>query len=113
MLTFQLLFSVFLIILVLSLRSIVNFLSIIVFDLRYITGLVIDRKVDDIFFKSIVISEIDSKKKKVNPQQQIQFSLQNSHSIVVDVMLQHGLNPKDYNISKLIQYYRHKLGLNS
>ena len=111
MLTFQILFGIFLIILILFFRTFVNFFSMLIFNLRHLTGFIIDKKVNDVLFKAVIIAEIDAQEKEVAAPQKLQLALQNAHSIVSDVLLQHGLNPRDYNIPKLISYARFKLGL--
>jgi len=68
----------------------------------------IDALVDSIVNKAVIIAEYITERKNML---QIDFEsrkMEQACSIVADVMLQHGIKPRDYNLPALVIVARHK-----
>jgi hypothetical protein len=68
----------------------------------------IDALVDSIINKAVIIAEYITERKNIS---QIEFEnkkMEQACSIVADVMLQHGIKPRDYNLPALVIVAKHK-----
>jgi len=70
-----------------------------------------DQRVDEFFMKAAVLGEINSFTKDIGEVERICSAYEKSMSIVTDVLLQNGYNPKQYNLKGLVLLARVKLGL--
>lgn len=68
----------------------------------------IDALVDSIINKAVIISEYIVDRKDMSVMEFEIKKMEQACSIVADVMLQHGIKPRDYNLPALIIVAKHK-----
>ena len=110
MITYSLIF-VFLFILLLFLIVANGICIIIRKSLFLLMAFIQDIRVDEFFNKATVLGEIQSHEKDITPERRIDLAYEKSMSIVSDVLLQNGYNPREYNLKGLTMLTRIKLGL--
>ena len=76
-----------------------------------INSILIDQSVDEICNKAVIIAEYQSHEQKTTEEKRQAKALETACSIVADVLLQHGLHPKDYNIEALVLIAQHRMGI--
>ena len=79
--------------------------------MRYYLGYLQDIRVDEFFRKAVIIGEIQSYDKDIEPQERVSVSIERAMSIVSDVLMQNGYNPKAYNLKGLVLLWRNQLGI--
>lgn len=89
-----------------------NFYKLIRIHLRICSGYVLDEKVDNIVQKATILGELYSRDQKKTGREKIDFAYEKSMSIISDVMLQNGINPREYHLPGLVMVQRLTLGLN-
>ena len=75
------------------------------------TGWILDQKVDEIFMKSTALGEVHSRAKAKDELEQISLAYERSMAIASDVLLQNGINPREYNLYGMVMLSRMKLGM--
>lgn len=95
----------------LLLSIISNFYKLFRLHLRHTTGYIQDIRVDEYFRKATVIGELQSHEKDLTTEQQVAKAYERSMSIVTDVLLQNGYDPRQYNLRGLVLINRIQLGL--
>lgn len=98
---------IFLILVIAILRS----LKVVIYFVRISQGISLDREVDRWFEKAAVISYIMHRESKKTPQEKYTTIIERTCAIVADVMLQHGQNPKNYNLQGLAELALYKTGI--
>lgn len=73
-----------------------------------VNSILIDKSVDEICNKAVIIGEYMSHDTNLTEKQRQAKSLENACAIVADVLLQHGLNARDYNIEGLVTVAQHR-----
>ena len=68
----------------------------------------VDAFVDNIINKAVIISEYITDKKDMSYLEYGNKKMEQACSITADVLLQHGIKPKDYNLPALIIVAQHK-----
>lgn len=96
--------------------SIITFSMLGIFDevkkfLVTYKSILIDVDVDEIFNKAVVIAEYLSRQEQLPEEKRKRKAFEQASGIVADVMLQRGLQPKEYNIPALVLYFQHKNGI--
>lgn len=76
----------------------------------YITGYILDLKVDEIFRKSTIIAELYAREQKLSADEKRAKALERGTAIAADVLLINRLNPRDYHLEGLIKLQRYLLG---
>jgi len=71
-----------------------------------------DLFVDAIVEKAVIISEIEIERTEQVQERKEGKKIELACSIIADVLLQHNLKPKNYNLPALVNYMRFKTGLN-
>lgn len=111
MLVFQICFILFILLLLLFFLIVRQYLNKIAIYTKIHTGWILDQKVDEIFMKSTVLGEVHSHAKAKDELEQISLAYERSMSIASDVMLQNGINPREYNLYGMVMLSRLKLGM--
>lgn len=75
------------------------------------SSIAIDKSVDEICDKAVVIAEYKSHDEKRTEEQRQAKAFETACGIVADVLLQHGLNTRDYNIEGLVTLAQHRQGI--
>jgi len=104
-------FVVFLVFVVIFLFLVYQFLKHMRIVMRYYLGYLQDIRVDEFFRKAVIIGEIQSYDKDIEPQERVSVSIERAMSIVSDVLMQNGYNPKAYNLKGLVLLWRNQLGI--
>lgn len=102
---------VFLIILLLLLFSLAKFYKLIRSNLMYLANYIQDVRVDGFFHKAVIIGELQTARPELSKEQQVSAAYEKSISIVTDVLLQNGYDPRQYNLKALVLVKRLELGL--
>lgn len=76
----------------------------------YFTGFILDNKVDEIFRKSTIIGELYARERKGTENEKLNFAYERACAIASDVLLQNGLNPREYHLEGLVKLQRYFLG---
>lgn len=76
-----------------------------------INSILIDKSVDEICDKAVIIAEYKSFDEKKTEMQRQAKAFETACGIVADVLLQHGLNTRDYNIEGLVTLAQHRQGV--
>lgn len=76
-----------------------------------INAISIDNSVDEFCSKAVIIAEYQSHAQKLTDEKRQQWSLDTACAIVADVLLQHGLPAKDYNLVGLVTIAQHRAGI--
>ena len=72
------------------------------------TAIRIDKMVDEIINKAVIISHYITDNTNLTPVDFEAKKREQASAIVADVMMQHGIKPKDYNLPALIIVALHK-----
>lgn len=88
-----------------------KFYKLIRLHLRHYTGYVQDVRIDEFFRKATIIGELQSWEKDLTPEQRLAKAYERSASIVTDVLLQNGYDPRQYNLKGLVLIHRLQLSL--
>lgn len=75
------------------------------------TGWILDQKVDEIFLKSTILGEVHSFAKAKEVDERISIAYERSMAIASDVLLQNGINPREYNLYGMVMLNRLKLNM--
>lgn len=67
-----------------------------------------DMRLDWMFEKAVVISYQIAQKEKIEAHKIEEYTTDKTVSIVTDVLLQNGLDPKNYALYNLAYFYKHK-----
>lgn len=114
---FKVLFSLFCGFIIFSLFSLVYLFFELIrrlsFSLTVLDGVLVDKKVDEICLKAVVITECNEAQEKLLKDKKERQKFESACAVVSDVLMQHGLRPKDYNLPALVSVARYKLGLYS
>ena len=107
---------VFLIAVFVFLAGVFTFSILGIFDevKKYLTtskSIIIDMDVDEIFNKAVIIAEYLSRQEQLPEEKRKTKAFEQASGIVADVMLQRGLQPKEYNIPALVLYFQHRNGI--
>lgn len=78
---------------------------------RLLSSFVEDSRVEEFFLKAAILGEIHSFEKDLPAGTRLLSAYEKSMSIVTDVLLQNGYNPKQYNLKALVLLARVRLGL--
>ena len=81
---------------------------------RYVsvmTGTTTDKAVDEFFRKAVIIAVEGFKNDKATGRELEEKIIERSCAIMTDVLLQHGLSPRQYNLEGLVKVTMAKLGL--
>ncbi len=81
---------------------------------RYVavmSGIATDKAVDEFFRKAVIIAVDSYRKDKAVGENLEKKIIERSCAIVTDVLLQHGLSPRQYNLDSLVKVTMAKLGL--
>ena len=76
-------------------------------------GWLVDKKVDFICEKAVIIAEEQFRTSDDPASVREQKVIERAVTIIADVLLQHGINPRDYHLPGLVFYARYKLGLDT
>lgn len=74
-------------------------------------AIIIDQSVDEMCNKAVIIAEYQSHGQKLTDAKRQVWSLDTACAIMADVLLQHGLPAKDYNLVGLITVAQHRAGI--
>lgn len=76
-----------------------------------LNSVLIDKSVDEICGKAVIIAEYKSHDEKMPEEKRQAKAFETACGIVGDVLLQHGLNTRDYNIEGLVALAQHNQGI--
>lgn len=88
-----------------------NFYKLLRVHLKIASGYLLDAKVDNIIRKSAILGEMYSFDQQRTPQDRINYAYEKSMAIASDVLLQNGINPREYNLPGLTMIARLTLGM--
>lgn len=74
-------------------------------------GIIVQDQVFKTAERAVMIVEQEFKKSKYEGEEKSRLKHHQAQTIIVDVLLQNGLNPSSYNLQGLISYALCKLGL--
>lgn len=101
----------FLVILIFMVFSFRYFARLYFMPYSYIASYFLDLKIDVIFTRSVIIAYLHTEDLQKNFEIKKNYFYERAISIVTDVMLGNGINPRDYQLQALVRYYAHELGL--
>lgn len=91
--------------------SMAKYYNLIRSNLRYLSNYIQDIRVDEFFRKATILGELQTAKPGLSKEQQVSAAYEKSISIVTDVLLQNGYDPRQYNLKALVLVKRLELGL--
>jgi len=68
-----------------------------------------EKLVDNIVEKAVIIAEYEIEKTEKVQERKLSKKYELACNIIADVLLQHGIQPKEYNIPAMVTVQRHKL----
>jgi len=74
---------------------------------KYITGYILDLKVERIFWKATIIAEAYAQTKDLTRDKKNDYAIERAQAIAADVLLQNGLNPREYHLQALVYFNRY------
>lgn len=78
------------------------------YSAQVLSAICIDVAVDEFFRKAVIIAQDQFRGSSLDDDEKQKRIIEKACSIVADVLLQHGLSPKEYNLSALVGVARYR-----